>query len=49
MKGGPVERHEIRYTVHTGPFKETSFLGSLLGIGHDEYFYLLMCQLGRIG
>ncbi|HWK03758.1 MAG TPA: hypothetical protein VNS58_09005 [Puia sp.] len=32
--------YEIRYNAHTDPFKEAGFLGSLLGAGHEEYFYL---------
>src|ERR1700754_1293475 len=45
--GEYVAVYEIRYTVHTGPFKEASLLGSLLGIGYEEYFYLFDVSAGE--
>lgn len=31
---------EIRYEYHCGPFKEALFVGDILAVGHEEYFYL---------
>src|SRR5687768_2238483 len=31
---------EIRYEVHCSPFKEVCLLDKLLGVGHEEHFYL---------
>ena len=31
---------EIRYEVHCSPFKEASLLDNILGVGHEEHFYL---------
>jgi hypothetical protein len=31
---------EIRYEVHCSPFKEVCLLDRLLGVGHEDHFYL---------
>lgn len=31
---------EIRYDVHCSPFKEACLVDKILGVGHEEHFYL---------
>lgn len=35
-----MDAYEIRYDVHSGPFREAALLDGILGVGYEDHFYL---------